>query len=74
MKKNKSDALIQRLVQNKITKEEWEELLQGLEDEETAIYLEASMKAHFDEIMTQYQEQNNSPNKTPSNMSNKKMK
>ncbi|MEX0882660.1 MAG: hypothetical protein WDZ72_04235 [Cyclobacteriaceae bacterium] len=72
MKKNKSDALIQRLVQNKITKAEWEELLQGLEDEETAIYLEASMKAHFDKIMSQYQEKNNFPNKTHINTTKKK--
>lgn len=58
MKKKKTAALLQRLVQNKISREEFEELLQGLEDRETVSYLEESMKAHFDKIMNDFEEEN----------------
>jgi hypothetical protein len=55
MKKKKSDILLQKLIENKISRLEFEELLGGLEDTEMAIYLEASMKAYFDRVMEEYQ-------------------
>ena len=58
MKKKKSEALLQRLIQNKISREEFEELLRGLEDTEMAGFLEESMRAHFDKIMKAYEEEN----------------
>lgn len=57
MKKKKSDALIQRLINNQISRLEFEVLLSGVEDQEMAIYLEESMKAHFDKIMKEHEEQ-----------------
>ncbi|MDN3687846.1 hypothetical protein [Cyclobacterium jeungdonense] len=58
MKKKKTAALLQRLVQNRISRQEFEELLQGLEDQETVSYLEESMKAHFDSIMDDFEKEN----------------
>lgn len=58
MKKKKSEALLQRLIENKISREEFEELLRGLEDTEMAGFLEESMRAHFDKLMNAYEEEN----------------
>lgn len=58
MKKKKTAALLQRLVQNRISREEFEELLEGMEDQETVGYLEESMKAYFDKIMDDFDEEN----------------
>ncbi|MFO7825152.1 MAG: hypothetical protein R6V72_14525 [Cyclobacterium sp.] len=58
MKKTKPEALFQRLVNNKISREEFEELLQGLEDQEVKAQLEERMKQYFDEIMRQYEKEN----------------
>ncbi|WP_162416306.1 hypothetical protein [Cyclobacterium roseum] len=58
MKKKETAALLQRLVQNKISREEFEELLSGMEDQETVGYLEESMKAYFDKIMDDYEAEN----------------
>ena len=57
MKKKKSDALVQRLIENQISRLEFEELLKGLEDQEMTIYLEESMRAHFDKIMKEHEDQ-----------------
>ncbi|NHE59089.1 hypothetical protein [Cyclobacterium plantarum] len=57
MKKTKPEALFQRLVNNTISREEFEELLQGMEDQEMKTLLEASMKKYFDEILTQYEKE-----------------
>ena len=58
MKKTKTAALLQRLVQNKISREEFEELLAGMEDQEAVGYLEESMKAYFEKIMEEFNEEN----------------
>lgn len=55
MKKTKSQALIQKLINNKISREEFEDLLLGLEDEEEAVFLENSLREHFDLIMNNYE-------------------
>lgn len=60
MKKTKPEALFQRLVNNKISREEFEELLQGMEDQEMKTLLEASMKQYFDEILNQYEKEKKS--------------
>ncbi|WP_375584981.1 hypothetical protein [Cyclobacterium xiamenense] len=62
MKKKKSEALLQRLIENKISRDEFEELLRGIEDAETAGFLEEAMRAHFDRIMTAYEEENRKKN------------
>lgn len=51
MKKIKADALIRKLVNNKISRAEFDEFLEGLEDEQMVFYLEMSLKEHFDAIM-----------------------
>lgn len=58
MKKKETAALLQRLVQNRISRKEFEELLNGMEDQETVAYLEESMKAYFDKIMDEYEAEN----------------
>ncbi|WP_143156089.1 hypothetical protein [Cyclobacterium lianum] len=55
MKKTKPEALFQRLVKNEISRKEFEELLQGMEDPEVKTQLEASMKEYFDEMLNQYE-------------------
>ncbi len=57
MKKDKSDALIQKLIQNKISREEFYELLDGLNDEQSAMNLEASLKSHFIDIINNYKKE-----------------
>lgn len=54
MKRIKADALIRKLVANKISREEFDEFLDGLEDEQMVIYLEMSLKNHFDSIMEKH--------------------
>lgn len=63
MKKLKADALIKKLVTNKITREEFDEFLGGLEDEQMVIYLEMSLRNHFNSIMQQYGSEVESPGK-----------
>ncbi|WP_209330034.1 hypothetical protein [Lunatimonas salinarum] len=64
MKKTTSDALIQKLVKGKISREEFEKLLLALEDEEQAVFIENSMRDHFNAVMDEYEkEQKPVPNK-----------
>ncbi|HSI77288.1 MAG TPA: hypothetical protein VK957_15420 [Lunatimonas sp.] len=65
MKKLKADALIQKLVSNKISREEFEEFLGGLEDEQMVIYLETSLKIHFDSIMEEHAAKIEQPGNIP---------
>lgn len=51
MKKIKADMLVRKLVTNKISRAEFDEFLCGLEDEQMVLYLESSLKSHFDAIM-----------------------
>ncbi|MCC5936112.1 MAG: hypothetical protein JJU34_02410 [Lunatimonas sp.] len=71
MKKTTSDALIQKLVKGKISREEFEQLLLALEDEEQAVFLENSMRDHFNAVMDKYEKEQkavsgkeNSPDKS----------
>jgi len=57
MKKTTSDALIQKLVKGKISREEFEQLLLALEDEEQAVFLENSMRDHFNAVMDKYEKE-----------------
>ncbi|MFC4874039.1 hypothetical protein [Negadavirga shengliensis] len=57
MKKKRSDTLLQKLIKNKISRLEFEELLSGLEDTEMAIYLETSMKVYFDKVMKKHRQE-----------------
>ncbi|MEX2594971.1 MAG: hypothetical protein WD426_19565 [Anditalea sp.] len=54
MKKKKSDDLIKRLINNQISREEMETLLEGMDDEESIGINEAYLKSHFDQIMDEY--------------------
>ena len=54
MKKKKAEALMQRLVQNKISRPEFEELLGGLEDPEMVNGMEESMRIHFEKVLNEY--------------------
>jgi hypothetical protein len=65
MKKLKADVLIQKLVTNKITREEFDEFLGGLEDEQMVIYLEMSLRHHFDSIMKDHESKVESLGKIP---------
>lgn len=71
MKKTKPEALFQRLVNNKISREEFEELLQGMEDQEMKTLLEASMKQYFDEILDQYDKEKKSKKMVKVSVENK---
>lgn len=72
MKKDKSDALIQKLIQNKISKKEFNELLDGLNDEQSAMSLEASLKSHFIDIINNYKKENELNKKSDPNVKNQK--
>ena len=54
MKKKKAEALMQRLVQNKISRPELEELLGSFDDPEMVSGMEESMRKHFDEVLNEY--------------------
>jgi hypothetical protein len=56
MKKKASDALIQNLVSGKISREEFEQLLLSLENQEEAVFLENSLREHFNSIMEDYEQ------------------
>ena|GEM_PF-1452686 len=55
MKKVKADALIRKLVTNTISREEFGEFLDGLEDDQMVIFLEMSLRSHFDSIMEDHE-------------------
>ncbi|WP_460516630.1 hypothetical protein [Cyclobacterium sediminis] len=54
MKKKKAEALMQRLVQNEISRPEFEALLGGLEDSEMLSGMEESMRKHFEKVLKDY--------------------
>ena len=54
MKNRKSVNLVKRLINNRISREELEEFLDGLDDEASAKEYEAYLKSHFEEIMEEY--------------------
>ena len=72
MKKDKSDVLIQKLIQNKISKKEFDELLDGLNDEQSAISLEASLKSYFNEIIDNYKKESELNKKSDPKVTNQK--
>jgi transmembrane sensor len=51
MKKKKPLSLIQRLINNQISKDEFDELLHSLDDEKTKELFENELKEHFEEIL-----------------------
>tara|TARA_R110001592_G_scaffold238127_1_gene497578 strand:+ start:154703 stop:154966 length:264 start_codon:yes stop_codon:yes gene_type:complete len=57
MKKKKAEALMQRLVQNKISRPEFEELLGSLEDPEMVNGMEESMRKHFEQVLKDYDDE-----------------
>ncbi|EPR65716.1 hypothetical protein ADICYQ_5256 [Cyclobacterium qasimii M12-11B] len=57
MKKKKAEALMQRLVQNKISRPEFDELLGSLEDPEMVAGMEESMRKHFEQVLNEYNEE-----------------
>lgn len=65
MKKLKADALVQKLVTNKISREEFDKFLAGLEDEQMVIYLEMGLKKHFDSIMEVHAAKTEQPGNIP---------
>ena len=54
MEKENSVDLIKRLISNNISREEFDALLEGIDNEEAAKVYEKSLRSHFDEIMVQY--------------------
>lgn len=54
MKKRKPEDLFRRLVDNQISKEELDILLDGMDDEETAKIYEVYLLNHFDKIMEEH--------------------
>jgi len=54
MKKRKPEELIKRLIDNHISKEELDILLDGMGDEETTIKYEAYLRNHFEKIMNEH--------------------
>lgn len=54
MKKRKPEELIRRLIDNHISKEELDILLDGMDDEETTIKYEAYLRNHFEKIMNEH--------------------
>jgi len=54
MKRKKSGDLIKRLINNQISREELDTLLEELDDEETAMVYELYLKDHFDKIMVEH--------------------
>jgi hypothetical protein len=54
MKKRKPEDLFRRLVDNKISKEELDILLNGMDDEETAAIYEVYLRNHFEKIMDEH--------------------
>jgi hypothetical protein len=54
MKKRKPEELIRRLIDNHISKEELDILLDGMDDEETTTKYEAYLRNHFEKIMNEH--------------------
>ena len=54
MKNRNSADLVKRLVDNRISRKELDEFLDGLDDEESAQAYEAQLKIHFENIMEEH--------------------
>ena len=66
MKKTKPEDLFRRLVDNEISKEELDILLEGTDDEEITKKYDVYLRNHFDKIMDEHaleQKQNQKSNK-----------
>ena len=66
MKKTKPEDLFRRLVDNEISKEELDILLEGMDDEEITKKYDVYLRNHFDKIMDEHaleQKQNQKSNK-----------
>jgi ferric-dicitrate binding protein FerR (iron transport regulator) len=76
MKKKNPLSLIQRLINNQISKEEFDELLQGMDDEKTKERFENDLKDHFDEILEKHKNDSEyiSTELEPAPISNRKEK
>lgn len=57
MKKTTSETLIHKLISGKISREEFEELLLAVDDEEQQAALEAGLREHFDAIIDQHEQE-----------------
>jgi hypothetical protein len=53
--KKKPNYLIRRLIDNKISRDDMNEFLEGLEDDKTSKAYEEYLEKHFEEIMDAYQ-------------------
>jgi len=53
MENKNSNDLIKRLINDNISKEELDALLEGIDNEETSKAYEEILRTHFDEIMMQ---------------------
>lgn len=51
MKNKKSAALLKRLIDNRISRDELDLLLEGMDDEETVKIYEEHLQEHFNKIM-----------------------
>lgn len=60
--KKKPNDLIRRLVANKISREDMDIFLDGLDDEETSKIYEDYLENHFEEIMEAYQKNTSEKN------------
>lgn len=62
MDKQRSDELIQKLVENRLTRSEFDEIISGINDGETVVFLESSLREHYEAILYRfYSEFNKEP-------------
>ncbi len=56
MDKQRTDELIRKLVENRLTKSEFEEFISKMGDQDKAVFFESSLKDHFEETLKLFQE------------------
>lgn len=58
MKKKKPGELIQKLIENRISRQEFEMLVEKIDDEESARFYGEYLKRYFDKIMEEHKLEN----------------
>jgi hypothetical protein len=68
MEKQRTDKLIRKLVENRLTRREFEEIISGIEDPDMAKLFESSLKDHFEENLERFHKKMPIQKGEPNNM------
>ncbi len=61
MDKQTTDELIRKLVENRLTKTEFDEIISGIVDKDKSVFFEFTLRDHFEENLRRFQNEESVP-------------